>query len=565
MGVPMVQSKARRRSSLIWGSLLAILLGVAAAFFVLAMPISLLETITTMTRLSKLMVQAEPPISPNDRTLLAVLAGISVSAVGWVMLDWLLFGKAGLSAIMPGREDEYEDEDDDAFRPTDPLDLIGNGGSPLARQNDWAQGGTGNDPRRPLSARTDIGDPPAVGVPFLPGVGDSFPAAGQILPGAGVAAPPLPPVLGASPLPPLQPPASPAWSADPLPSGRASWPPLDETVLPEPLIAPMAPVAPSIPAAPTARVASDVPPGMPSWLPAPGARIDDNLPSVDPATGEAGVATPVSPIPAAAEAPGPMAGSLSPVEVPDILAPFAPASPAVTQVPPAHSVVPQAEVPFELDVTAPEIPQPVASTSPVSTAAPWLSPQTPPAPESVPPAPEWPVAAVSPLAPASVANHPAPARAGGAGLDRARLEELLERLERSLESRRAAAAQAPAQPSAAIAPSPAPQPPLPTPQPSVAVPPAFAAPVAPRASDLLGTPNTLPPQPATNVRLPVDPLPSPPIAPITFSAPEPSMPIAPKPVPAAPVPANTASAANDALLEQPLHMTLEQLRQMIRR
>ena len=50
MGVPMVQSKARRRSSLIWGSLLAILLGVAAAFFVLAMPISLLETITTMTR-----------------------------------------------------------------------------------------------------------------------------------------------------------------------------------------------------------------------------------------------------------------------------------------------------------------------------------------------------------------------------------------------------------------------------------------------------------------------------------------------------------------------------------
>jgi len=562
MGVPMVQSKARRRSSLIWGSLLAILLGVAAAFFVLAMPISLLETITTMTRLSKLMVQAEPPISPNDRTLLAVLAGILVSAVGWVMLDWLLFGKAGLSVIMPGREDDFEDEDDDAFRPTDPLDLIGSSGSPLARQNDWAQSNTANDPRRPLSARTDIGDPPFGGAPFLPGVGDAFPPAGQILPGAGVFAPPLPPVIGASPLPPLQPPSAPSWAADPLPAGRGSWPPLDETVLPEPLGAPAPPVAPSIPAA---RAAPEVPPGMPSWLPAPGARIDESLSSADPAIEDDIPSTPELPVPAAAEtsqpASDPLAGRLAPVGVPDILAAFSPVSPVAPEMPPVETAAAQIEPPFELNVTAPEIPQPVQQPRPVSTISSSLSPQVTTRPASAPQPPEWPA---SPPATPAASNRPALARAGSAGLDRARLEDLLERLERSLEGRRAAAARAPAQPIPMVAPSPAPQP-APAPQPSAAVPPGFAAPVAPVVANPAGAPIAPLSGTVPDLRFQADPAPSPVIAPIAFSAPEPPTPVAANPAPAARAPANGNAAAKDALLEQPLHMTLEQLRQMIRR
>ncbi|MGC6328721.1 hypothetical protein [Rhizorhabdus sp. FW153] len=563
----MVQSKARRRSSLIWGSLLAILLGVAAAFFVLAMPISLLETITTTTRLSKLMVQAEPPISPNDRTLLAVLAGILVSAVGWVMLDWLLFGKAGLSVIMPGREDDFEDEDDDAFRPTDPLDLIGHSGSPLAR-NDWAPGNIASDPRRPLSARTDIGDPPPGGAPFLPGVGDAFPPAGQILPGAGVSAPPLPPVLGASPLPPLQPPSAPSWAADPLPAGRGSWPPLDETVLPETLIAPAAPVAPSIPTPPAARAAPEVPPGMPSWLPAPGPRVDEGLSSADPAIEDGILSPPGLPVSATAEtsepASDPLAGRLAPVAVPDILAAFSPASPVAPEMPPVETAAPQVEPPFELNVTAPEIAQPVEQPRPVSTIAPSLSPQEATRPASAPPPPEWPASTASPLATPVASNRPVSARAGSAGLDRARLEDLLERLERSLEGRRAAAARAPAQPIPMVVPAPAPQP-APTPQPSVPVPPAFAAPVAPVVPDPAGAPiapmfGTVP-----DPRFPADPVPSPLIAPIVFSAPEPPMPVAANPAPAARAQASGNAPANDALLEQPLHMTLEQLRQMIRR
>ena len=68
-----------------------------------------------------------------------------------------------------------------------------------------------------------------------------------------------------------------------------------------------------------------------------------------------------------------------------------------------------------------------------------------------------------------------------------------------------------------------------------------------------------------DLRFQADPAPSPVIAPIAFSAPEPPTPVAANPAPAARAPANGNAAANDALLEQPLHMTLEQLRQMIRR
>ncbi|MFD2501873.1 hypothetical protein ACFSTI_27620 [Rhizorhabdus histidinilytica] len=185
------------------GVLLALLLGVAAAFFVLAMPIRMLETVTTFTRLSKLMVQAEPPISPNDRTLLSVLAAILTAGIGWVLVDWLVFGRAGMSTLIRTRDDDYEDEDEDHFRPTDPLDLVTPAEDPAA---EWPVPSTG-DARRPLSARTDIGDPPPALDPFgapLAGLNQALPPISEILPGTGVSAPPLQP----NALPPLIQPAA---------------------------------------------------------------------------------------------------------------------------------------------------------------------------------------------------------------------------------------------------------------------------------------------------------------------------------------------------------------------
>ncbi|RYD87527.1 MAG: hypothetical protein EOP61_35410, partial [Sphingomonadales bacterium] len=238
----MVQKQTRRRSSLIMGALLALLLGVAAGFFVLAMPIRMLETVTTFTRLSKLMVQAEPPISPNDRTLLAVLAGILTAGIGWVLVDWLLFGRAGMRTLIREREDDYEDEEGDSFRPTDPLDLVT---SVTLPSGDWAAAPTG-DARRPLSARTDIGDPPPSSLPpgiqptAMPGIDQLLPPIDQILPGVGGSSPllqPAPPPL-IQPAPVLDP-----FARIPQPPSGGVWggpvsPPADQPVAPPPFNAP---------------------------------------------------------------------------------------------------------------------------------------------------------------------------------------------------------------------------------------------------------------------------------------------------------------------------------------
>jgi hypothetical protein len=563
MGVPMVQTKARRRSSLIWGALLAILLGVAAAFFVLAMPIHMLETVTTATRLSKLMVQAEPPISPNDRTLLSVLAGIFIAAVGWVLLDWLLFGKAGLSAIVPTRDDDFEDEDDDAFRPTDPLDLIGGAPAPLSRQNDWSAEMAG-DPRRPLSARTDIGDPPAAAAPFLPGVTDNLPPLGQILPGAGVAAPPLSPAFGASPIqpPPLfpqQPAPASAWGGDPLPAGRGSWPPLDDDTVGVPLVPPAAPSPPAEPVAKTSPVIASI---MPSWLPAPGARVDDASttgdaaedPALSPAApaapaeavaaSDAGTSSPVAdgdPSPILSAFPPSAAAASAPPEVFDLgVAAFAPAEPVQDQKP---------EVPLDLNF-APSV---SAGRAHEGSAVEPLTPSFV--------SPEMPSVSAAPIYPlAEEPVRPAMPRAPTPGLDRARLEDLLERLERSLENRRAAAA---ARPPAGAGEAWAPQSPpaaAPLPVQARAVPDAAAMPSVDSARTTMpaaeGIATSFAPNPPPSVHSEAE------AVPVPLSEPAPSV---------APLPAQRqqyaagAGAANDALLEQPLHLTLEQLRQMIRR
>lgn len=180
MGVPMVRKQVRRRTSLLMGISLALLIGAAAAFFVFALPQHLLERITVLSGLARLMVQAEPPISPNDRILLAILAGIGTTGIGWVLIDWVIFGRAGMSALIRPREDDYEDDDDD-YRPSDPLDLV----TPAPRAIDLPMPAVNAiDPRRPLSARTDIGDPPRppVFAPPLPASGDVGRSNGQALP-----------------------------------------------------------------------------------------------------------------------------------------------------------------------------------------------------------------------------------------------------------------------------------------------------------------------------------------------------------------------------------------------
>jgi hypothetical protein len=164
MGVLMVRKEVKRRTSLLLGISLSLLLGAAAAFFLFALPQDLLESLTTSTGLARIMVQAEPPISPNDRALLSTLAGIGTAGLGWVLIDWLLFGRAGISALIKPREDDYEEDEGDYYRPSNPLDLVVPD-SPMASMA--APPPPVLDPRRPLSARTDIGDPPTP----LPGAG----------------------------------------------------------------------------------------------------------------------------------------------------------------------------------------------------------------------------------------------------------------------------------------------------------------------------------------------------------------------------------------------------------
>nr|WP_157034222.1 hypothetical protein [Sphingomonas sp. Y57] len=437
------------------GVLLALLLGVAAAFFVLAMPIRMLETVTTFTRLSKLMVQAEPPISPNDRTLLSVLAAILTAGIGWVLVDWLVFGRAGMSTLIRTRDDDYEEEDEDHFRPTDPLDLVVPADEPGA---EWPMPSTG-DARKPLSARTDIGDPPPALDPFgtpLTGLNQALPPISEILPGTGVSAPPLP----SNAMPPLiQPTAFPP--AAPFPDTRPA----------------------SAEEAPSNAV------GLPNWMPAPGLRPDgqpaDPLPpafyeepaepaSPEPEDGPAPILDPVAPPPLIGMPAAP--ASDSPVPTPPL-----PQAEAFAPVPPADDVPPPATQPF--------VDPPAAAAAPQPVEPPVTRPVPPPRPLPEP------------------------------GFDRARLEDLLARLERGLEQRRAAAA-------------------------------ARAQAEQLQAAPVLAVPPQQPPLiEAERASLREDPIPAP--------APASILPVAP--------PRAIPELRNDELLDQPLHVTLDLLRNMVKR
>lgn len=505
------------------GTLLAVLPGVAAGFLLLAMPTRMLETVTTATRLSSLMVQAEPPISPSDKTLLSVLAGVLTAGIGWVLIDWLMFGRAGLSALIRTREDEYEDEDDDLYRPTDPLDLV----SPVsAGANEWMPSAGGGDTRRPLSARTDIGDPPAGGGfdprTAMPGLNRPLPPMDQIVPGAGIAPPPLP---GAIP--------QPALTQIPQPNGFA------------PPAMPAAPAAPVYEAAPAIDPAAAA---MPSWLPAPGARPDappigrdlpPSLSDIAPARQPSWHPEPPTPVPqavAAAET-----GSTRPAAPPPLI--------------PIPNLVPP---PLIQDVAAAPSADPPRGREtldvPFITPEPALAPAPPSAPASVEPQEPIPPAA----APAAVmpvqqtsASVPAPAaRQTGLGFDAAQIEQLLTKLEETVKRRRAAAAARAAQVEQ-TAPRPvavAPVPPVVQPMaPPRAEPPAAYS--APREI-------VAPPRPEFDL---------PPLEPLPGVAPSPQPTPVAAPVAPAPIPAPQLEQGGDLLLDQPLHVTLDQLRNMVRR
>jgi hypothetical protein len=559
----MVLTKKKRRSSLLMGLLLALLLGVAAGFFILAMPIRMLEAVTTLTRLSKLMVQAEPPISPNDRVLLAVLAGIVTAGIGWVMVDWLLFGRAGMSTLIRTREDDYEDEDEDAFRPTDPLDLVMPGG---AREPDWSQPLSG-DARRPLSARTDIGEPESFAAPFpfgapQPGMGaipPLPPIGGQLLPGAGVSAPPLqpnvPPLMQPGvPLDPFAPPvgapATPAWG---IPGAEAARPAIDANFdLPDRPGGGTATANPQAPAAPLA--------GMPSWLPAPGSRPDAVAPSFE--------AAPASDAPAME----PSAPPSAPVLAGQPRDPFA-ATPSVPPVPPITSdppplILSQPVPPLPVAEPAPPhgLAQPLAFTPPVPTFE--------PPPTASPPQPfHAPLPSVEPAAPVapsiSIPTPPARPAPASPGMDRARLEELLTRLEAKVHSRRAAAVAPPRAPAPVAAPPLAANPvarpipaaaaphqpaPFPFPPQRVEPPAGFAAPPPQIAAAPASAPPALRPlhemppvQPPAAINLGLQPQ----VAAVS--------PVAPVPAP------GLHESRKEELLDQPLHVTLDLLRNMVKR
>lgn len=164
----MVQKQTRRRSSLIMGATLGLVLGAVAGLLVFVMPIRMLESVTMLTGLAKLMVQAEPPISPNDRSLLALLAGTGTAAIGWVLVDWLLFGRVAMRTLFQAREDEFEDWDAEGSRAADPLDLMA------------------FDPRPPFSIRADSGDPPVSASPLQPGVPPPLVPAADVVTGEPV-------------------------------------------------------------------------------------------------------------------------------------------------------------------------------------------------------------------------------------------------------------------------------------------------------------------------------------------------------------------------------------------
>jgi len=171
-----------RRKSLVLGIALALLIGAVAGTLIFLIPTDLLEKATTTIGLSRVMVQAEPPISPGDRVLLSVLAGLFVTGLGWVPIDWLLFDRQGMSRLIRVESDDFEEEEPYSFRSADPLDLVTSTGSAYGR----AAPPTPADSRRPLSALADLGDPPVID-------GSAARAGGTmaVRPGVGVEPPPL--------------------------------------------------------------------------------------------------------------------------------------------------------------------------------------------------------------------------------------------------------------------------------------------------------------------------------------------------------------------------------------
>jgi hypothetical protein len=545
MGVKQV----RRRTSLLMGISLALLLGSAAAFLIFALPQYTLEKITVATRLAKLMVQAEPPISGDDRILLAILAGVGTTGLGWVLIDWLFFGRAGLSVFVRSRGDLYDDiEEGGAYRPSDPLDLVlpapidGVGSAPR-----------GGDARRPLSARTDIGDPP-LSQP-MPGMPQPQPAASPPL--SPFAVPPslddlLPPLdrLAAAAVPASSPvdPTSllgPAPSGDPtlldLGSARdvSSRPTLlDLQPVSEPGSAdPQPPATPQIlpPAvpAPTAPI-----PPISAWPPVP-LQAPATFPPVTP-----GLAVP----PVAAAVPEPVAPSWLPAAPPvaarpsitaaDIFASFPPELPRhdASLIMPADVVpaVSLAKAPVAQPSPVPQAPFPPAAPAPIV---------TPPAAVALPPAPvaQPPVAPV-PQAPAIETPPVAAVQDFTPDIfDRAPIEDLLNRLEGRIRQRRSPVRAALAAPS-----------------------PEASSPAAPAvAADAVVAP---PPEPES-VRRPLPPgFASNRLVEFPPPAPEPAV-IEPAPADVvAPVPVDLPAAGidGDDLLDQPLYVALERLRGLIR-
>ncbi len=620
MGVPMVQKQSRRKSSLIMGALLALLLGVAAGFFVLAMPTHLLETVTTMTRLSKLMTQAEPPIMPYDKTVLAVLAGTLTAGIGWVAIDWLLFGRAGMRTLIREREDDYEESDGDTFRPTDPLDLVAPVSLPTG---DWASSAT-SDPRRPLSARTDIGDPPMSTAPqglqpiAMPGIDELLPPIDRIQPVSGATPPAFPPIApfqAAPPPNPFQQPGTEPQTGNMFGSPAMPFPAKPTETLGSPAeAAGLQPPQPQS-ASPTR-----------AWLPTPGVRPDgstspfeqpssvsdsDDDDALDLTTPQLPQAEPMfvpeplgyTPPPLQLVTPQP-AAVFAPPAAPIDIAPISDVRPPASiapAVPPAEPPRPMAPPPLAIeppDFPVPPPPRfehpapPFAVPSGFQPAMPTVSQPPafePVAPSSVPPptfVPSVPPVAPPVAAPVVPSQPSVPRRTSPdgtiAGLDKGRLEELLARLERGLEARRAAAARAAASPPAPVqAPQSAVTPdgrPLPGPPPAALHQPPLAtlrseAPVTHHAS---ANPEPLRPVVAPTVFAAPTASNSQPVAPTTAPVYDlPTMPISPaynltpiQPPPQAFLPETgieDKEPTSDALLDQPLHMTLDLLRNKVRR
>lgn len=483
MGVLMVRKEVKRHTSLLMGISLAILLGGAAAFLIFALPQHMLERLTTLSRLSRLMVQAEPPISQNDRSLLAVLAGIGTAGLGWVLIDWLLFGRVGMSAIIRQREDDYED-DEDGYRPSDPLDLVKHVPRTVI---EVGQAANPDDPRRPLSARTDIGDPPRSGsAARRPGPDSYGIAVDQFLPPIDQLLPGIERPATNAPVP------QPAAEGTPEALGLsfpissrsdAGFPPppnFPPAASPPPLVLPTV-GAPPQPASPL----SD----LPGWVPPP----------QPPTPSQSGPAIP---------------------------------QPLVTPAPPAATVAQPAPVPpFDTQFAAYRTPEFVPPPAPRPPAAVVSSPSAQSFDEPPPPVP-------APQRPVMEEVAPQP-------LDRASLGDLLARLEQGMRKRRPT-----------------------TPPPVREIQTQLAAFEAPQ--------RTPPPPPVTSVRLPVEPM-APPAA--SFAAPsaptsrqvEPEQPAVPvwrgfeddraELAPASP----PALSAGDGLLDQPLHVALDVLRNLMRR